>query len=261
MLWSVKLWHKEGFTPHPSDPGSTPQDITDLVEAVGRHPRALVLLAREVARRGVRATTATVRELMTALHVRYPDDREQSLYASVELSLRRLAPEVRTQLQPLAVFQGGVNLTVWRLMTGADAETIRNLADAVIGVGLGTYMGYVHLRLDPALPLYLLRELSQADQRTYGHAGQMGWSSCSVFCINNGSRTPHSPRNWPYWNCPTCWQYSPGSRRQRFQRRWLEWQLVWKGSLPSWAVPTLSLRPRRARPGSPGADWVEPCPL
>ena len=163
MLWSVKLWHKRA-SPHPSDPGSTPQDITDLVEAVGRHPRALVLLAREVARRGVRATTATVRELMTALHVRYPDDREQSLYASVELSLRRLAPEVRTQLQPLAVFQGGVNLTVWRLMTGADAETIRNLADAVIGVGLGTYMGYVHLRLDPALPLYLLRELSQADQ-------------------------------------------------------------------------------------------------
>jgi hypothetical protein len=123
-----------------------------------------VLLAREVAHRGVRATTATVRELMTALHDRYPDDREQSLYASVELSLRRLAPEVRAQLQPLAVFHGGVNREVWRLMTGADAETIRNLAAAVIGVGLGTDMGYSHLRLDPALPPYLLRELSQADQ-------------------------------------------------------------------------------------------------
>jgi AAA ATPase domain len=155
---------QEGVTPHPSDPGSTPQDIIDLVEAVGRHPRALVLLAREVARRGVRATTATVRELMTALHARYPDDREQSLYVSVELSLRRLAPEVRAQLQPLAVFQGGVNVGVWRLMTGADAETIRNLAAAVIGVGLGTDMGYGHLRLDPALPPYLLRELSQVDQ-------------------------------------------------------------------------------------------------
>src|SRR5262245_11886584 len=155
---------QEGVTPHPSDPGSTPQDITDLVEAVGRHPRALVLLAREVARRGVRATTATVRALMTALHDRYPDDREQSLYASVELSLRRLPPEVRAQLQPLAVFQGGANVEVWRLMTGADAETIRNLAAAVIGVGLSTDMGYGHLRLDPALPPYLLQKLSQADQ-------------------------------------------------------------------------------------------------
>jgi len=155
---------QEGVTPHSSDPGSTPQDITDLVEAVGRHPRALVLLAREVAHRGVRATTATVRALMTALHDRYPDDREQSLYASVELSLRRLAPEVRAQLQPLAVFQGGVSLAVWGLMTGAEAETIRSLAAAVVSVGLGTDMGYDHIRLDPALPPYLLRELSQADQ-------------------------------------------------------------------------------------------------
>jgi len=123
-----------------------------------------VLLAREVARRGVRATTATVRDLMTVLHDRYPDDREQSLYASVELSLRRLAPEVRTQLKPLAVCQGGINIEVWRLMTGAGAETIRSLATAVVSVGLGTDMGYGHLRLDPALPLYLRQELSQADQ-------------------------------------------------------------------------------------------------
>jgi hypothetical protein len=143
---------QEGVTPHPSDPGSTPQDITDLVEAMGRHPRALVLLAREVARRGVRDTTTSVRELMTALHDRYPDDREQSLYASVELSLRRLEPEVRAPLQPLAVFHGGVHLRVWALMTGADAETIKNLAAAVVDVGLGTNMGYGHLRLDPALP-------------------------------------------------------------------------------------------------------------
>src|SRR5262249_11670822 len=79
-------------------------------------------------------------------------------------SLRRLAPEVRAQLQPLSVCQGGINIEVWRLMTGAEAETIWNLAVAVIDVGLGTDMGYGHLRLDPALPPYLLRELSQADQ-------------------------------------------------------------------------------------------------
>jgi tetratricopeptide (TPR) repeat protein len=49
-------------------------------------------------------------------------------------------------------------------MTGAEDETIRNLAAAVIDVGLGTDMGYGHLRLDPALPPYLLQELSQVDQ-------------------------------------------------------------------------------------------------
>jgi hypothetical protein len=129
---------QEGVTPHPSDPGSTPQDITDLVEAVDRHPRALVLLAREVARRGVRATTATVRELMTALHDRYSDDREQSLYASVELSLRRFASEVREKLTSLAVFLGGASLVVWAHMLGANVVTLYDLTRVVIDVGLCT---------------------------------------------------------------------------------------------------------------------------
>lgn len=155
---------QEGVTPHPSDPGSTPQEIIDLVEAVDRHPRALVLLTREVARMGVRATTEALRDLMAALHARYPDDRQQSLYASVELSLRRLAPEVREQLRPLAVFHGGANLIVWAHMLGVDTETVRNLARAVIVVGLGEGMDHSHFRLDPALPSYLLRELSQAGQ-------------------------------------------------------------------------------------------------
>jgi hypothetical protein len=154
----------EGATPLASDEGRTPQEITDLVEAVNRHPRALVLLAQEVARRGVRATTETLRELMATLHARYPEDREQSLFASVELSLRRLAPEVRAQLQPLAVFHGGAQLFVWGHMLGAEEETVRSLAQAVIGVGLGTYMDHGHLCLDPALALYLLRELPHAEQ-------------------------------------------------------------------------------------------------
>ena len=62
-------------------------------------------------------------------------------------SLRRLAPEVRAQLQTLAVFHEGVSLDVWMHMMGADAETVRNLTGAVIGVGLGTYMNHGHLRL------------------------------------------------------------------------------------------------------------------
>src|SRR5262245_45170447 len=156
----------EGATPLASDAGRTPQEITDLVEAVNCHPRALVLLAREVARRGVRATTETLRELMAALHARHPDDREHSLFASVELSLRRLAPEVRAQLQPLAVFHGGANIVVWACMLGVEVETVRRLAQAVIGVGLGTYMNHGHLRLDPALAPYLLYEMNQDDQES-----------------------------------------------------------------------------------------------
>jgi len=83
------------------DAGNTPQEITELVEAVDRHARALVLLTPEITRSGVRATTENLHQLMAELHARHPDDREKSLYASVELSLRRLPHELREQARML----------------------------------------------------------------------------------------------------------------------------------------------------------------
>ena len=102
---------QEGVTPHPSILAARRRTSPIWSKPWAGIPVPLVLLAREVARRGVRATTATVRELMTALHERYPDHRELSLYASVEPSLRRLAPEVRAQLQPWPSFRAGSTST------------------------------------------------------------------------------------------------------------------------------------------------------
>jgi len=97
-------------------PGPPPPDdatrIEELVEAVDGHARSLVLLAPEISRRGVMVTTTTLSRLMAELHQAHPDDRERSLYASVELSLRRLTPEMRHMIRPLGVFQGGAQLDV-----------------------------------------------------------------------------------------------------------------------------------------------------
>ncbi len=155
---------RAGWEPPAADPGATPQEITDLVEAVIRHPRALVLLAREVARRGVRATTDNLHHLMHELHQKHPDDRERSLFASVELSLRRLPAAMREQVKALAVFHGGAQLSVMAHVLGVDADAARELAIRLIDVGLGEDMGYGHLRLDPALPAYLLGELEEAER-------------------------------------------------------------------------------------------------
>ncbi|HWS86335.1 MAG TPA: tetratricopeptide repeat protein [Pyrinomonadaceae bacterium] len=155
---------QEGLTPKADDPGGDPKEITDLVEAVDRHARALVLLARELARGGVRATTDNLRRLMADLDRKHPGDRENSLYASLELSLRRLPPATREQLKPLAVFHGGAHLGVLMQMLGAEQEAVESLARQLIEVGLAAYMGDNHLRLDPALPAYLLREVSEAEQ-------------------------------------------------------------------------------------------------
>jgi hypothetical protein len=41
---------QHGWEPPATDNATTPAEITELVETVNRHPRALVLLAREVRR-------------------------------------------------------------------------------------------------------------------------------------------------------------------------------------------------------------------
>ncbi len=155
---------REGLTPKADDPGGDPREITDLVEAVNRHARALTLLAREVARLGVRATTENLHQLMAELDRKHPGDRENSLLASVELSLRRLPPELREPLRVLGVFHGGANLAVVEVMLGTDLEAVKQLAFALIEVGLAEYVDYGHLRLDPALPNYLLGQMSAAEQ-------------------------------------------------------------------------------------------------
>jgi tetratricopeptide (TPR) repeat protein len=155
-----EVMKQNGWTPPADDAGSTPQEITDLVEAVNRHARALVLLAREVARRGVKSTTGDLRSLMASLERKHPGDRENSLYASVELSLRRLSAESRKQVRVLAVCQGGVYLGVLAVLTGLEPEAVRQLAMELIDVGLGEDLGSGHLRLDPGLSPYLLGKLA-----------------------------------------------------------------------------------------------------
>jgi tetratricopeptide (TPR) repeat protein len=159
-----QVMRQEGLEPKLDDAGNTAQEITDLVEAVGCHARALALLAREIAIRGVGATTGSVQRLMAGLDRKHPRDRENSLYASVELSLRRLPPEMRQQIKALAVFHGGANLAVLDRVLEVDEPVAANIARALIEVGLAEAMPYGHLRLDPALPAYLQRGLSEAEQ-------------------------------------------------------------------------------------------------
>ncbi len=153
----------EGLQPQATDPGSTPQEIEDLVEAVNCHARALVLLAREVARQGVRSTTENLHRLMAQLEQKKPGDRENSLYASVELSLRRLPEEVRAQIKPLAMFYGGAHLVLIKQTLEVDQQSAGRIAQGLIAVGLAQQMNYGHLRFDPALAPYLLAQMNEAE--------------------------------------------------------------------------------------------------
>ncbi|MCB0111781.1 MAG: tetratricopeptide repeat protein, partial [Caldilineaceae bacterium] len=149
-----RVMAQHGWQPPHSDDARTPEEVAELVETVNRHPRALVLLAREVAR-GVRTTTANVAALMAQLEAQNKGDRENSLYASVELSLRRLPAEVRALVNRLAVVHDGGNLVNMAAVMGIEPDEATAIAQQLIAVGMAEAQEYGYLRLDPALPAYL----------------------------------------------------------------------------------------------------------
>jgi len=102
-----KTMTNQGLTPKEDDQGGVQPEIEALVEAVNCHARSLVLLAPYLSQFGVGQTTASLAKLMAELHQKYPNERMRSLFASVELSLRRLSPAMREKIKPLGVFQGG----------------------------------------------------------------------------------------------------------------------------------------------------------
>jgi tetratricopeptide (TPR) repeat protein len=146
------------------------EDIEALVDAVQGHARTLALLAPELRRRGVAATQAALVELMEQMQQQVaqlpaddPRRREQSLFASLELSLRRLSAANRERVRVLGVFHGGVDLDVLRWMTGWEPAEVEGLAMELVGTGLATPNPYNHLSLNPALCPYLKASLSEEE--------------------------------------------------------------------------------------------------
>ncbi len=159
----AEVMKRNGLEPKHDDAGNTPQEIADLISAVGCHARALTLLARWVAVEGLSVTAKNAHEIFAELERKHPGDRENSLYASVELSLRRLPSAMREQANVLAVFHGGATLGALRIMLDRNDEASHKLATALIKVGVAEVMDYGHLRFDPALPPYLLRQLDETE--------------------------------------------------------------------------------------------------
>ncbi len=170
------------------------EEIEQLVEAVHRHARTLALLAPALRERGVEATRKSLVELMAAMEEQFPGSREQSVFASVELSLRRMSPENwstrptsgppppgqetrPTTCRPgaftgrpagrvlaLGVFRGGVNIVVLRLMMQWEEAEVASLAGELVGTGLATLNRFNHLTLSPALCPYLRGRMDAAER-------------------------------------------------------------------------------------------------
>jgi tetratricopeptide (TPR) repeat protein len=140
------------------------EQIEQLVEAVHGHARSLALLAPALRSRGVEATRRAMVQLMEEMEQKFPGNREQSLFASVELSLRRLSPENQERARVLGVFHGGVDLDALRQMMQWEEAEVAALAGELIATGLATPNPYNHLSLNPALCPYLRGRLEAAER-------------------------------------------------------------------------------------------------
>lgn len=93
------------------EPFAKPKNTVELGR-LSEH-EAIELVERVMAQNGWEppvtdnATTQNMARLLAKLEAQNPGNRENSLYASVELSLRRLPPKVRELVNRLAVFHGG----------------------------------------------------------------------------------------------------------------------------------------------------------
>jgi tetratricopeptide (TPR) repeat protein len=188
----ARVLGRQEQAPRVDDLGESEDELSHLVEAVGCHARSLVLVTREVANSGVVNATRQLGELMTRLQARYPGDRERSLYASVELSLRRLPIGMRKAIRPLGVFQGGGHLFPMELVLGLDpreTQGIEEVATALVRVGLAEMIEYGYLRLDPALGPLLLSELSEAELAATRHrwAAAMARFVSSLYSQQHGN--------------------------------------------------------------------------
>lgn len=110
--------------------------VERLVGEVGGHARSLVLLGALVAEKGVQAVADDVHGMMEELEARYPDQRERSLIASVNLSLRRLPEGTRGKIIGLAVFRGAAPVESVAEVLRIEHEAALDLCNELQAVGL-----------------------------------------------------------------------------------------------------------------------------
>jgi tetratricopeptide (TPR) repeat protein len=142
------------------------EEIEQLVDAVHCHARTLALLAPALRERGVAATRESLVALMVEMEKEFPGSREQSVFASVELSLRRLTEPNRERARALAVFHGGVNFKVLRVTMKWEESAVVSLMGELLATGLATQDRNGYLTLNPALCPYLRGRMDAAERES-----------------------------------------------------------------------------------------------
>lgn len=163
-------------------------ELEALVSAVNCHARSLALLGPALSSYGVEGTTERLTELMKEMERQFPGSREQSLFASVELSLRRLKPEIREKLRALSVFHGGFHPFVLGITLRIEIEEAAEVGEELIKAGLGQEKEYGYISLHPGLSPCLDREVESDQREAFRSLWAEGMKRFSVFLYEQQSQ-------------------------------------------------------------------------
>ncbi|HRI61079.1 MAG TPA: CHAT domain-containing protein [Saprospiraceae bacterium] len=164
-----------------------------LARTANYHARALTLLTRAIAERrdGLPGLNADLSALMVEMERKHPGDRENSLFASVELSLRRLPEGMREVVDALAVFHGGADLVSWAMVAERGQDEIAKITMALVKVGLAEILFDkfpYYFRLDPALPAYLSIHVNPIAIEAWRTNWMKGMEDLTIFLYNQRGR-------------------------------------------------------------------------
>jgi hypothetical protein len=143
---------------------ATREAVEELVDVVHGHARTLALLGPALRSCGVAETQRSLAELMAEMDRQFPNSREKSLFASVELSLRRMSASSRKKTLVLGLFCGGVHLPVLRAMMGWDVPEVSSFARELVCSGLATPCRYNYISFNPALSPYVRTQIDSGER-------------------------------------------------------------------------------------------------
>ena len=158
-----------GLTPQEEDDGVAQPEVEALVQSVNCHARCLVLLAPKISEFGVLHTTENLGRIMADLHKKYPDERECSLFASVQLSLQRLTQQLQEKIKTLGAFQGGGGIPIIGMALQLSENVRDALVQELIELNLVERMDYGFLRFHPALCPFLWGQMRAEEQKESTH--------------------------------------------------------------------------------------------
>lgn len=167
-----------------------------LARTANYHARAITLLTKTLAERGdaLPELNTDLSHLMAELERKNPGERENSLFASLELSLRRLPPEVRTVVDALAVYHGGADVATWAMVAEQDQDVIAHTGLALATVGLAELVLAefpYFFKIDPALPVYLSARISQEMVETWNQRWLEGMILLSDYLYRQQGQNTH----------------------------------------------------------------------